>query len=325
MIDFGEEIDGMSERSTLSKSTDRSIRILKFGGTSVGTAERLRDAGRIIQGAAGACWPVIVVSAAGGVTDLLVQAADATPHIRDDAEAWSERIGNCYRELADAKIGDESLRVQYESTLRARVSALGRALTDRVPRNSAARDAVLAVGERLMAPLLVGMLADAGRKARAVDAASLICTDADHGAATVDWPSTLAKISAWAAQWGRAIPVVTGFIGSTEEGVTTTLGRGGSDYSAALLARALDADRLERWTDVDGLYTRNPAEHDDARRLSRIQMRKARRWSEEGRLGLHAGTLDPLVAGGIPLRVRCTHRPEAPGTRVVPTVSEPSC
>lgn len=172
-----------------------------------------------------------------------------------------------------------------------------------------------------MAPLLVAVLADAGCQAQAVDAASLIRTDATHGAAAVNGPGTRAQIRHWWTRWDDRIPVVTGFIGSTVEGVTTTLGRGGSDYSAALLARGLEAGRMERWTDVEGLYTSDPTKHDDAQRLSCLQMEKARVWAKEGRLGLHARTLDPLAAAGVPLHVRCTRRPEAPGTRVVPAVS----
>jgi aspartate kinase len=177
-----------------------------------------------------------------------------------------------------------------------------------------------------MVPLLAGTLAAAGHRSRAVDAAALIRTDTTHGAATVDWPSTRTQIQQWRAQWTTEyIPVVTGFIGSTKDGVTTTLGRGGSDYSAALLARGLEADRLERWTDVDGLYSQDPAKNEEAQRLSQIRMEKARAWAKEGRLGLHPRTLDPLATAGIPLHVRCTHRPEAPGTRVVPASSSAHC
>ena len=304
-------------------STDRPIRVLKFGGTSVGTPERLQDTVHVVRETARSCRPVVVVSAAAGVTDLLVEAADAAPHSSAAAATWRERIGARYRALAEDTIGSEPLWERYESTLQARLSALEQTFGDPVPRRSASRDAVLAVGERLMAPLLVAVLADAGYRTQAVDAALLIRTDATHGAAAVDGSGTRAQVRHWWTQWDDGIPVVTGFIGSTAEGVTTTLGRGGSDYSAALLACGLEAGCMERWTDVEGLYTADPTTHDDAQRLSRLQMEKARVWAKEGRLGLHVRTLDPLATAGIPLHVRCTRRPEAPGTRVVPAVSSP--
>jgi len=308
--------------SSSSPSTDRSIRVLKFGGTSVGTPGRLRDTVHVVRETARSCCPVVVVSAAAGVTDLLVEAADAAPHSSAAAATQRERIGGRYRALAQDTIGSERLRARYESNLQAQLSVLERMFGNPVPRRSAARDAVLAVGERLMVPLLVGILVDAGCRAQAVDAASLVRTDATHGAAVVDGPGTRAQIRHWWTQWDDGIPVVTGFVGSTGEGVTTTLGRGGSDYSAALLARGLEAGRMERWTDVEGLYTADPTKHDDAQRLSRLQMEKAQIWAKEGRLGLHARTLDPLSVAGIPVHVRCTHRPGAPGTRIVPSVSE---
>lgn len=314
----------MPEHSVPGRSSP-SLRVLKFGGSSVGTRDGLRNAVQIIRRATDACWPVVVVSAAGGVTDRLVQAADDAPHAPSSAERWAERIGARYRQLAGATIRDASLWARYEAILQARVTALRRSLSTPLPSSSAARDAVLAVGERLMGPLLVGVLVDAGIRAQAVDAASLIRTDATHGAAAVDGPSTRAQIREEHAQWGDAIPVVPGFIGSTADGVTTTLGRGGSDYSAALLAQGLGAERVERWTDVEGLYTCDPADNENARRLSRIEMEKAQTWAQNGRLGFHPRMLDPLVAAGIPLRVRCAHRSEAPGTRVVPSLSTSCC
>lgn len=314
----------MLEHSIPGRSSP-SLRVLKFGGSSVGTRDGLRNAVQIIRRAADACWPVVVVSAAGGVTDRLVQAADDAPHAPASAERWAERIRARYRQLAVATIRDASLWARYEAILQARVTALRRTLSTPIPSSSAARDAVLAVGERLMGPLLVGVLVDAGIRAQTVTAASLIRTDATHGAAAVDGPSTRVRIREERAQWGDAIPVVPGFIGSTADGDTTTLGRGGSDYSAALLAQGLGAERVERWTDVEGLYTCDPADNENARRLSRIEMEKAQTWARNGRLGLHPRMLDPLVAAGIPLHVRCTHRSEAPGTRVVPSLSTSCC
>jgi aspartate kinase len=113
--------------------------------------------------------------------------------------------------------------------------------------------------------------------------------------------------------------VVTGFIGSTADGRTTTLGRGGSDYSAALLAHSLAAEVMERWTDVDGIYTADPRADRSAQRLACIVLEEARAWNQAGRLGMHRKALDPLVTAGIPVRVRSTAAPEKSGTWIVPS------
>lgn len=313
--------------TSFSDSVDRrSVRILKFGGTSVGTPDVLRRGIQIIRESTDRCQPVVVVSAAGSVTDQLVEAADAAPHARSVSERWANRVGACYRRLATAVIPDEALRREYASLLRDRLSALAEVLTAPVPKRSAARDAVLAAGERLMSPLLAAALSSgAGCHAESVDASELVRTDASHGEATVHWERTREQVREWYVQRSTvAIPVVTGFIGGTEGGRTTTLGRGGSDYSAALLARALNAKCVERWSDVEALYTSDPANNGDAKPLSRIPAETARRWTKEGRLGLHPRTIDPLDRAGIPLHVRCTHRPEASGTRIVPASSEAS-
>lgn len=315
----------MSEHtSSLSTPIGRPVRVLKFGGTSVGTADDLKDAVQVICEAQEKCQPLVVVSAAAGITDDLVRAADETRADRSTADAWARHIGRQYRTLADDVLDAPDRRTRYQTVLQAELSELRRALqalngTD-APK---ARDAVLATGERLMAPLLAAAIAAADGAACPVDATALIRTDAQFGDATVQWPATREQVREWfetkvVENTDPGVPVVTGFIGGTEDGITTTLGRGGSDLSAAVLARALEADRLERWTDVDGLYTRDPALHDNARRLDELDFEQARTWTKAGRLGMHPCTLDPLAAADIPIHVRCTHQPDAEGTRIVP-------
>ena len=112
--------------------------------------------------------------------------------------------------------------------------------------------------------------------------------------------------------------MVTGFIGSAPDGRTTTLGRGGSDYSASILAAGLKAHKLERWTDVDGVYTSDPRLDPTARRLDCIVMEDALSWNKAGKMGLHRKALDPLIEARIPLFVRSTDEPDNPGTEVHP-------
>lgn len=302
---------------------------MKFGGTSVGAVDPLRQAAAIIHGAATACRPVVVVSAAAGITDALVRAADESRGDRATADAWVRDLRRRYRSLAQDALGDAPAGTEYEAVLQAELSELRRALQKGPGTNPAARDAVLATGERLMAPLVAAVLNTNDCPARPVDAASLIRTDEAHGNATVQWEATQKQVQNWIHSLPDTaeqvpVPVITGFIGGTAEGTTTTLGRGGSDLSAALLARALDADRLERWTDVKGLYTRDPAVHDNARPLDELDFKQARTWTKAGRLGMHPHTLEPLATANIPVHVRCTHHPEAEGTRIVPAVSASS-
>ncbi|WP_263784778.1 aspartate kinase [Salinibacter grassmerensis] len=302
-----------------TECTSLPVRVLKFGGTSVGSAEGIKNAVRLVRAATETCRPVVVVSAAAGATDDLAQAAAEAQSDCVPVEAWTRRVGRRYRTLAADTLGDEALRARYATALQAELSELRRALQRMSgPNAAAARDVVLAAGERLMVPLVAAALDACGCASRAVDAARLIRTDAAHGNATVQWDATRRQVRDWHRGRAAGLPVATGFVGGTADGETTTLGRGGSDLSAAVLAWALGADRMERWTDVDGLYTRDPDEHSDAQHLQRIDFEQARAWTKAGRLGMHPSTLDPLIDAGIPLRVRCTHRPEAPGTRIAP-------
>lgn len=309
--------------SSSSSNGTRPIRVLKFGGTSVGDAAPLQKAATVIQEARTTCRPVVVVSAAAGVTNDLVRAADDRRSDRDTAEAWTRDVGRRYHTLADEVLGDASAYTQYETILQAELSELRRALQQNTDSGAPARDAVLATGERLMAPLVAAVLNQCGCPARPIDAASLVRTDDAHGEVTVQWEATQEQVEDWMQDTlasATFVPVVTGFVGGTADGTTTTLGRGGSDLSAAILARALGADRLERWTDVEGLYTRDPATNDQARPLDQLDFEQALTWTKAGRLGMHPRTLDPLASANIPVHVRCTHRPEADGTRIVPAV-----
>ncbi|PSQ95974.1 MAG: aspartate kinase [Bacteroidetes bacterium SW_9_63_38] len=301
------------------------VRVFKFGGTSVGEAEPLQNAAGILQDAVVDCQPVVVVSAAAGVTDDLVRAAADSRGDRATANAWVRDIGRHYRTLAQDVLGDAPACTQYETVLKAELSELRRALQTARSIDGAARDAVLASGERLMAPLFAAVLNTEGCPAQPVDATALLRTDDTHGDATVQWTETKTRIQEWFAEFSTdpsslVVPVITGFIGSTTDGTTTTIGRGGSDLSAAVIARAMDAERLERWTDVEGLYTRDPATHPDAQQLDELDFEQARTWTKAGRLGMHPSTLDPLASADIPVHVRCTYHPDAPGTRIIPAV-----
>jgi aspartate kinase len=127
------------------------------------------------------------------------------------------------------------------------------------------------------------------------------------------------QVSSWYGRLPeRSVPVVTGFIGGTADGSTTTLGRGGSDYSASLIATALRAERLERWTDIDGVYTSDPKVDPTAHKLERIVMADALAWNRTGKMGIHKKTLEPLLEASIPMYVRSIDTPEVPGTAILP-------
>ena len=183
----------------------------------------------------------------------------------------------------------------------------------------ATRAGVLALGERLSVPIVEAALRARGLEAHAVDATSLVRTDDAFAEAAVDYPATrrLARTALGSLGLG-AVPVVTGFLGATEAGETTLLGRGGSDLTAAVLGWALDAERVEIWSDVDGVMTADPRLVPTAETLPRLSYAEATELARAGAKVLHPRTLEPLEGAGIPVFVGNTLRPDRPGTWIGP-------
>jgi len=296
-------------------------RVLKFGGTSVGTAAALRSALAIAETAARERPVVIVVSALSGVTNALEAALPGAAAGRLYVSGFGAAIRDRHLALL-AAVAQGRPASRAAAAVRASAAELEERL--RAPAadrgfSPCARAAVLALGERLAVPIVAAGLGTRGVEAVAVDGASLVRTDGAFTEATVDYPATrrLAR-TALGSLGNGAVPVVTGFVGATEAGETTLLGRGGSDLTAAVLAWALDAERVEIWSDVDGVMTADPRLDPAARTIGRLSYGEAAARARAGSRVLHPRTLEPLEGAGIPVFVGNTLRPGGPGTWIGP-------
>ena len=294
----------------------KHVVVMKFGGSSVGSPHRFKKVIDIIRKQAGDPGEVIVVaSALSGVTDKLVALCGDSPS-RDARAASKDWIFSRHRLHAAEVLSLRSQR-RYDVFLQHFLEKHEALIEEKS--NRARNDALLAMGERLSINLLSLALEDIGLKSSPKDAADLIATDANFGDAGVDVVTTGRNTRRWYADYELgSIPVVTGFIGCTPNGQTSTLGRGGSDYSASLLTAAVGALRLERWTDVDGLYTHDPRRDERAVRYDEILLEEAVDWNRAGKLGMHSKALDPLVKARIPVFVRSIDHPDWPGTVIRP-------
>lgn len=304
--------------------TKRLLRVFKFGGTSVGDASCIARVAEITRRASHESGVVVVVSAMAGVTNKLVEAAL-------QAEAGNETaVAEIFRQLRQQH--DETLRATVQSRddqnliLRKmdelfeegdRLSKGTTLLRELTPRT---RDAISSLGERLSILLVAAALRECGVAAEAVEATELVVTDSSHGAADpwLDLTRERCETRLLPLLGDEIVPVVTGFIGATTEGVLTTLGRGGSDYSATILGAALGADEVVIWTDVDGLMTADPRFVSDARTISEVSYREAAELAYFGAKVLHPKTLRPVVQRGIPLWIRNTFSEDKPGTKITP-------
>jgi aspartate kinase len=302
------------------------MNVLKFGGTSVGSAERIAGVADLVA-ARRAEAPLVVVSAMGGVTDLL-EALKSSSKVRDRtaSEAAIEALATRHRVAldglalpnAEAKATADELERELQ---RVRELSLGISLLEEVsPRTS---DALLSVGELVSSRLVAAALRARGTQAVWIDPREIVATDAAHGAAAPDEKETARRVAARVVPdlaAGRTV-VTGGFVGAAPDGSTTTLGRGGSDFSAALLGAALaDAGRpveaIEIWTDVDGILTADPRVVPAAKLLEEVVYAEAAELAFFGAKVLHPATIRPAVARGIPVAVRNSFRPEAKGTVV---------
>ncbi|MCO4745495.1 MAG: bifunctional aspartate kinase/homoserine dehydrogenase I [Proteobacteria bacterium] len=297
------------------------IEVHKFGGTSVGSAERIANAARLSRDAASRCALVVVSSAMSGVTDALVGAARrAAAGQLEEATADFAAMRVRHRETAEALAlpeEREALQAELEGLLDGIEALLAAVvqLGDLPPR---AEDRVLCTGEKLAIRLVAAAIRAQGGKAVAVDADTFLETDGNFGSASpldgVADRTTRAALRPLLEQ--GTIAVVTGFTGRAPDGATTTLGRGGSDLTATVLAAALDADEVTIWTDVDGVYSADPRMVSGARPIAHLNYREAAELSFYGAKVLHQRTMIPVVAQGIPVLTRSSLRPELPGTMV---------
>ena len=300
------------------------ILVMKFGGTSVGTAGAMAQAVDIVRGAL-PTWPrlVVVVSALSGVTDRLLDSArqalqgDVSVAMQAASELTALHGAMLHELVPDqaqnAAVSGEIGRLVAEfSNLCQAIAVLGEA----TPR---ALDAVVSLGERMSARLMAAALVAAGLPASELDATACIITDDSYQAAHPDMEATTRAIRQTLLPLLDAgqVPVVTGFISATHSGITTTLGRGGSDYTAALLGAALPADEVWIWTDVDGVMTTDPRLTPDARSIPELSFREVSELAYFGAKVLHPKTIRPVIEAGIGLRVCNTFNPAHPGTRLV--------
>ncbi len=297
---------------------------MKFGGTSVGDARCIEKVIEIIEVASRQSQLIVVVSAMSGVTNKLVEAANyaAEGHGKLVA-AILDGLRAQHQEAADALIRTEVERRRTSRKMAAlfeegerlcQGTILLRELTPR------ARDSISSLGERLAAPLVAAALTERGAAAQSIEATELVVTDSCHGAADPLMDPTGERCDACLRpllQQG-IIPVVTGFIGATTQNVLTTLGRGGSDYSATILAAALKATEVVIWTDVDGMMTADPRLVPSARTIPEISYREAAELAHFGAKVLHPKTLRAVTRCGIPLWIRNTFAPERMGTKITP-------
>src|SRR5215216_4319130 len=302
----------------------RQTLVMKFGGTSVGSADALTKATEIIKEARQQYPRVVVVaSAMSGVTDLLLQSASLALQGKVDSLPEAEStLREKHFGAADALLTDPKLREGTKGEINCLIQLLVdlcRAIAILGEASPRALDAVGSFGERMNIRLLAAVAQEAGIKAKALEASEFIITNAHFQNAHPDVKITTEKTRAVLNPLldEGIVPIITGFIGATPEGAITTLGRGGSDYTAAIIGSVLPADDVWIWTDVDGVMTADPRMVPSAKTLPKISYSEIAELAYYGAKVLHPKTIRPVVEAGIGLRICNTFNPSHSGTRLI--------
>jgi aspartokinase/homoserine dehydrogenase 1 len=298
----------------------RRTRVLKFGGSSLATPDRIKGVGRIVFDTPTDAPAVVVVSAFQGVTNQLLECARLAERRDPEYEQAYDRIAVRHRAAIDSLLGRQGR--QTRALVDEQLGELGDALHGiRLLGHCspATLDVAASFGERLSA-LIVSAYLNRFHPTRFVDARQFVITDEQFTRANVIVAKTnRAAREYFSSFWGespRLVAVVTGFIGRTEGGRTTTIGRNGSDCTAAIIGAALDASAIEIWTDVDGVLSADPKAVPSAFVLPQMTYGEAMEMSCFGAKVLHAGAIGPAVAKSIPIVIKNSFNPSAPGTLI---------
>src|SRR2546421_3024457 len=294
--------------------------IMKFGGHSVEDANTFRNVAKFVLAAADAN-PVVIVSAISGFTNSLLKSVDRA--FRGDPRNASRTLEPDFaRHVAIAgELLNADATATFEQALaaaRAEIRQLHRIIAAHPVTTPPLQDEIVAYGEQLSSQLLAAVLREHGFAARQIEARRCIKTDESYGAASpLPESEQSTRIEVLPLIQSSKIPVLGGFIGSTAKGVTTTLGRGGSDYTAALVGAALDAREIQIWTDVSGVLTADPRVVANAETIAVLSYQEAAELAYFGAKVLHPKTIQPAIERSIPVRVCNSRVPEAVGTVIV--------
>ncbi|HWX53597.1 MAG TPA: aspartate kinase [Verrucomicrobiae bacterium] len=307
-------------------SSQRLI-VMKFGGTSVGDAARFRQCAEIIARGASLDRVIVVVSAMAGVTDLIFKTMDAARHGDSAAtEAHVKKFESIHRELITDLLDETRARAALDfagaivDQLRNSSQALLALRSEISPQT---KDSLAALGEKISAWVLASYMEQTGKHGHFVRAEDAIVTDGTFGNALPDMEATAAhcKAALLPVLESGGVPVVAGYSGATRDGHTTTLGRGGTDYSATILGAATRADEVWIWTDVDGVLTADPRICPDATILPEISFDEAIELAYYGAKVIHPKAAYPAADAGIPIWIKNSFRPEVPGTKITQKAS----
>lgn len=286
-----------------------NLMVLKFGGTSVKNAEAIKQVASILNSTV--TKKVVVVSAHAGVTNLLVDICNGQ---KEEIEKLTEEFLSIHKEIAS----DLEVLSQVEKIINSEVEEI-RILTNYLPLSAQLKDVIMTKGELLSSTIIFEYLSKINDSVSFVDSRKVIKTDSNFNNANIDFDATTNEVNTTLVNILNSsnIIIMGGFISSDKQDRPTTLGRGGSDYSAAIVASLLDAKELEIWTDVSGILTSDPRVIDNVKKVKKLSYSEASELSFFGAKVLHPSTIHPAVKNGIPVRVKNTFKPEDEGTVVI--------
>ena len=293
--------------------------VMKFGGSSVGSGRKMLHVAEIIKTCAEKNDLVIIVSAMGGVTDKLLSVF--TFYQQKNVLEGMKEVEFLYKihhqALADLHLPREEC-TRVEQALINLFGQLSLYLTLHQKYSKKDSDYIVSFGERFSARLLAAAVCSLGTKAKSIDSAAVVVTTNEFGNAKAYLAKTKlrAKRHILPIIGKRSIPIVTGFFGATEKGEVTTFGRGGSDYSATILAHVLDAKEVILWKEVDGVYTSDPKKNSTATYLPELTYKQALDLAKRGAKVLHPEAMEPVAQKGIVVRVKNTFKPTLTGTKI---------
>jgi aspartate kinase len=297
--------------------------IMKFGGTSVGTGENIRQVADIVAHYAKEYRVTVVVSALAGVTNKLLEiACQAKKGDEKLVKNFTDELLQKHKEAVSSAISSKSLQKEVNQIIEEIIAELGKVLTGICyvgELTAKSKDYVVSFGERLSAPIVWGTIQDHNLETKCFTGKEAgIVTDSNFGEADPLMNFTVHLVCERLGPLLEkgVIPVVTGFIAANQDGVVTTVGRGGSDYTATILGVALTANEVWIWTDVDGILTTDPKLVSTAKLLPQLSYQEAAEMAIFGAKAMHPRALGPVSKENIPVRIRNTFHPENPGTLI---------